>query len=122
MSADVIQGMHIIVHVTGEIDISNVAEFNKALSEAAEKAPEGFIIDLTDATYMDSAGVQAILTAYSKMRESEGCLVVIIGNVRVKRVLEVVHLEQLPGLCIRENLDAAKQELSGYAKRSDSNR
>jgi anti-sigma B factor antagonist len=109
MGIEVIQDTHVTVHVTGDIDLSNVAEFSKALDEAANRAPEGFIIDLSYATYMDSAGVQAILAIYAKMRESEGCLVVIVGNVRIRSVLEVVHLEQLPGVCVPPSLEEARR-------------
>ncbi|MHB0999240.1 MAG: STAS domain-containing protein [Armatimonadota bacterium] len=111
MSAEVIQDTHVRVHVTGDIDLSSVTEFYNALDEAAERSPGGFIIDLTETTYIDSAGVQAILVIYGKMRESNGCLIIIVGNVRIKTVLEVVHLEQLPGVCVCTTLDEAKQAL-----------
>ncbi len=112
MIAELIQDTHTIVRATGEIDIANVAEFEKPLDEAAQSAPDGFILDLTDTSYLDSAGVQAILAVYIKMRESDGCLAVVVGNVRITSVLEVVHLEQLPGVCVCASLDEARQAMA----------
>jgi anti-anti-sigma factor len=112
MNTEVIRDTNTIVRATGEIDLSNVSEFSNALDEAAETAPEGFIIDLTEATYMDSAGVQAIFSVYVKMRESDGCLVIIVGNERIMTVLEVVHLERIPGVCMCKSMDEARKASS----------
>lgn len=112
MSIEVIQNTHTIVHAAGEIDLTNINEFIKALQEAAERASGGFIIDLSAATYIDSAGIQAIYAAYSKIDPTKDYLTLIMGNVRIRSVLEMVHLEQLPGISIYANLDEAKQALS----------
>jgi len=109
MSTEVIQDTHVIVHATGEIDLHNVAEFRKALDEAMERAPEGFIIDLTDTMYIDSAGLQAIIAVYLKINSAKGHLALVVGNVRIRSVLEVVHLETLPRMHVHNDLDAAKQ-------------
>lgn len=73
--------------------------------------PGGSTIDLSQATYMDSAGIQAIIAIYARMRESEGCLVTIVGSIRLRKVIEVIHLEQLPGVRIRQTLDEARQAM-----------
>jgi len=112
MSAEVTRDKHAIVHADGEIDLANIDQFIEALDEAAEKSPTGFIIDLSDVTYIDSAGVQAIFGVYSKMRAADGCLAVVIGNARIKSVLEVVHLELLPNMSVCDDLDAARQAVS----------
>lgn len=108
---EVIQDTDIIVHADGEIDLHNVAELDKALDEAMEKAPTGFIIDLSDVTYIDSAGVRAIFRVYMKIYESDGRLVLVIGNPKIRSVLEVVHLEQLSNMRIFDDLDSARQGL-----------
>ncbi len=112
MSMEVIQDTHTIVRGDGEIDLFNIAEFETALNEAAGKAPKGLIVDLSDVTYIDSAGVQAIFRVYMSIRDAEGCLGLVVGNPRIKSVLEVVHLEQLANLRIFEDLDSARQGLA----------
>lgn len=105
----------VIVMAPGEIDISNVDEFIRSLDDAAAKSPGGFIIDLTDTTYIDSAGVQAILALYSRDHLEERKLAVVTGNSLIKSVLGVVHLEQLPGMFVFDDLDSAKQAISARA-------
>lgn len=112
---EVIQDTHMIVRAEGEIDLANIAQFNKVLDEATGKAPTGFIIDLSDVTYIDSAGVQAIFRVYLVIYEADGCLALVVGNPKIRRVLEVVHLEQLSNMRIFEDLDSARQGLEAGA-------
>ncbi len=111
MSIELIQDGRTIVRATDEIDLANIAEFDRVLGDAATMAPKGFVIDLSEATYIDSAGVQAIFGVYMKIYEADGCLALVVGNPRIKSVLEVVHLEQLSNMCVCEDLDSAKEGL-----------
>lgn len=102
----------VIVRPTGEIDLANIEEFENTLKEAAQKAPQGFIIDLTDTVYIDSAGVQAIVSIYSKLYKADGQLALVMGNPMIRSVLEVVHLEKLPRFYVRDSLQAAIDQLT----------
>ena len=117
MNTEVIQDTHVIVRVTGEMDLHNVADFRKALAEAAELSPQGFIIDLSGLMYIDSAGVQAIIVACLKVNKANGHIALVMGNDRIRSVLEVVHLEMLPRMLVRDDLEAAKQAMSEVLSR-----
>ncbi|MCV7196577.1 STAS domain-containing protein [Mycobacterium angelicum] len=45
---------------TGEIDLSNIARFTRALAEASAGTPETVTVDLTAVKYLDSAGINAL--------------------------------------------------------------
>ncbi len=111
MSTEVVRDTQTVVRVGGEIDLSNVSELRAALDEAVALAPKGFIIDLTDTMYIDSAGVHAILRAYVKMRDSQGSLALVVGNPRIKSMLQVVHLEQLPQMTVCDDLRCAQEKM-----------
>jgi anti-anti-sigma factor len=111
MSSEIIRDTHLIVRAFGEIDFSNVAEFAKTLDEAVEEAPQGFIIDLTDAGYFDSSGISAILAARSKVLQNGGCLVVVPGSVRTRSVMETLRLGDLAGMSVCESVDDARRAL-----------
>jgi anti-sigma B factor antagonist len=120
MSTEVIQDKPVVVRAIGDIDLYNVAEFRKALDETAEMSPDGFIIDLSETTYIDSAGVQAILAVYVKVDANKGRLALVAGNPRIKSVLEVVHLEMLPRMCVYNDLHSAKEMIKCESCRSRS--
>ena len=59
-----------VLAAVGEIDMSNAARFSAALGEAAAAAPAyaGFTVDLTAVSYLDSAGLTALLPHASRIR------------------------------------------------------
>ncbi len=112
MNTQIVREDYRIVRPSGDIDLSNADEFEQALNTALAESAGRFIIDLSDCTYMDSAGVQAILRTYVKVDENGGCLALVVGNERIRSVLEVLGLEQLPLMRVVTNLDEAKRALS----------
>jgi anti-anti-sigma factor len=64
-----------VVTVAGEIDMSNADRFRDALGLAAAAADGGsFVVDLTGAEYLDSAGVHALFAHASRIRLIAGPL------------------------------------------------
>jgi anti-sigma B factor antagonist len=50
------------VSVDGEIDLSNVSDLRKLLRDSLNGSREPFLIDLSEVTFMDSAGVTILIT------------------------------------------------------------
>jgi anti-sigma B factor antagonist/stage II sporulation protein AA (anti-sigma F factor antagonist) len=50
----------LVVRLEGEIDLSNSRELRASLLREMSNSLLGLIIDLTDVTYLDSAGIRAI--------------------------------------------------------------
>lgn len=105
------QGAWAIVRAIGEIDLSNVAAFITDLEAAVRESPEGILIDLTEAVYMDSAGVQAILNAYVQLRRSGGLVAVITKNQIITSILKIISADKLPGFFLCDTLDNARDAL-----------
>ena len=55
------QGMLCVVRVHGEIDLSNAHEVSSAIGSAMGQEARGLVVDLSDITYLDSAGVALLL-------------------------------------------------------------
>lgn len=115
MAVELLEDEYPVVHVKDDVDLSNVGEFDKCLDEAAKAGPEGFIIDMTESTYLDSAGIQAILRIWSDRRDSGIPLVIVVGNARVRTVLDIVRLDQLPGIRMVATMEEAKAILRASA-------
>ena len=56
----------VVAQVSGEIDLSNVENIDRALVEATPNHLLTLVLDLTDLDYLDSAGIQLIY----KLREN----------------------------------------------------
>lgn len=91
-----------LLHVLGEVDLANAAEFQAAVMEIVKKTGD-VIIDLTACTYMDSSGLRVIATAHKEVEDR--LRVVIPKGGSVHRIFEITGLASQFNAC--ENVDAA---------------
>jgi anti-anti-sigma factor len=111
MDVELIRERAIVVRVRGEVDLSNVADLRSVLEKALEESPEGFVVDLSFTEYIDSAGIAVIIYAYQQLAERAGRLVLVTRNRNVWRILSLIHVEMMPGMYLRENVDEAEELL-----------
>ncbi|HZY98970.1 MAG TPA: STAS domain-containing protein [Candidatus Baltobacteraceae bacterium] len=91
-----------ILHVLGEVDLSNADEFQSAVLEVA-KGAGNVIVDLTACTYMDSSGLRVLAIAHKTI--DDRLRVVVPRNGSVHRIFEITGLAEQLNAC--ENVDAA---------------
>jgi anti-anti-sigma factor len=77
--------LHVTVHegviavkVSGEIDMSNVAELRKAILEATPNEALGCVLDFTALDYIDSAGIHLLYRLGDNLRSRGQTLRVVI--------------------------------------------
>lgn len=109
MNVEVTRGRKRIVRAADVIDYSNVRAFDRALEQAARDCPAGFIIDLSEATYMDSAGVQAVLSAYRLVTAGGGVLAVVLRDPNTRDIIRITGAQYLPGFHMCEDLQSAER-------------
>ncbi|MDH6431579.1 anti-anti-sigma factor [Streptomyces sp. SAI-144] len=82
-----------VLGLDGEIDHQSVGGLTRALSVA--DAPEGHrvVIDLTQVTFMDSSGVNALIAAYQSALAAQGWLRLVVARGAVLRTLQLVGLD-----------------------------
>ncbi|MEV6600352.1 STAS domain-containing protein [Actinoplanes sp. NPDC051346] len=88
---------HVIV--LGEVDFSNADEVAQTIRDAVvEWSPEEIRIDLSDATFIDSTGLGALIEGYRAANETESRFVVTNPSPGFRRVLSVTGLCELFGM------------------------
>jgi anti-sigma B factor antagonist len=78
----------------GELDLRAAPALRDALRRAIERREKHLIVDLTDATFMDSTAIGALLVASAHVRDARGRLELICANRNVLRTLEIAGLER----------------------------
>lgn len=98
-----------IVHVSGQLDESNIDEKIKAVYQALESNPKGLnlIFDLENLEYMNSKSIGYITDIYGKLTETGGQLVIAGAKSNILDILQVVGLTQL-----LKTYDTVKEALS----------
>ena len=55
-------GTHLVMRLSGELDLCSASQLRQALDEAAAGTPTRVLLDLDGVTFIDAAGIRAILT------------------------------------------------------------
>jgi len=67
-----------LVEVAGEIDIATVSLLAKALGDAVRCGRGNLILDAQNLTYIDSAGIQTLVSTQQKL-ETQGRKIAVVG-------------------------------------------
>jgi anti-anti-sigma factor len=88
-------GQVAVVTAAGEIDISNAEGFRDVLLSALNAGAAGLVADLTPTTFLDSAGVTALVRAARRATATDATLRLAVTAQPVLRVLSLVGLDRL---------------------------
>jgi anti-anti-sigma factor len=70
----------VVARVTGEIDMSNARNLRTAITDATPNDALGVVLDLSDVTYIDSAGVHLLYRLGESLRNRGQTLRVVIPS------------------------------------------
>ena len=86
------------LRLAGELDLAGAPRLTEALLDFASSQGD-LHLDLTEVSFMDSSGLRVIL-ALARSRGDNG-YVVLDPSAAVMRILEIVGIDQHPGIEIR---------------------
>jgi anti-anti-sigma factor len=84
-----------VVAAPGEIDLTVAEGFRDALLAALNAGALGLVVDLTGTTFIDSAGVTALVRASRRAAASEATMRLAVTAAPVLRVLSLVGVDRL---------------------------
>jgi anti-anti-sigma factor len=84
-----------VVEATGDLDILNISDFKNRVRLVLETA-EVLVIDLRPVNYIDSAGLEQIVSAYSRMRKRGKPLAILAKpGSQPRDILRLVQIDQV---------------------------
>ena len=97
----------VVASLSGEIDLSNAAEITDALLGGIPNEALGLVIDLSEVSYIDSAGVRMLAELDHRLGwRAQTLRVVAPEESRSRRVLEIAGLERV--LSLDTTVEAAR--------------
>ena len=84
-----------VLPLNGEIDLHVSPVITQALDAMTEKKPERIVIDLSQATYIDSAGLAALILAMQMVEAYGGRFLLAGVHETVRSILETSRLDQI---------------------------
>jgi len=82
------------VTLRGELDAETVLEAERAV-RAAERTCDDLVLDLSDLTFLDSAGLNLIFDTAHRVRDRGGRVTVRATHRLVRRVLRMMFVDEL---------------------------
>lgn len=106
-------GRTAVVTAAGEVDLTNADGFREALLSALNAGALGLIVDMTALTFIDSAGVTALVRA-ARRATATGATVRLAATAQpVLRVLNLVGIDRL--ICVYPSVEEAVASLPDQA-------
>jgi anti-anti-sigma factor len=100
-----------IATVDGEIDLSNAAELEMAISHAVGNEALGLVVDLVGVDYLDSSGVTLLFNLARRISRRQQVFVVVVpGEAHVREILSLSGATE--ALSLHESLADALRELN----------
>jgi anti-sigma B factor antagonist len=84
-----------VLNLTGEIDMGTGPAFQRGLLRAIGAARGGLVLDLSQATFMDSTALTSLVSAFDSLRrKGGGRLAIIATDARMRALFDVARLER----------------------------
>ena len=96
-------GARTVVSVIGDLDVLTAPRLRDRLGEVLEDGAKDVFVDLTSCEFIDSSGMSALVTALKRARAGGAELGLVCPRGNVRRLIEVVALDQV--FEIRDDLD-----------------
>lgn len=84
-----------VLPLKGEIDLHVSPVITASLNAIVEKKPERLVIDLSDVSYIDSAGLAALIQAMQKVEAYGGKFLLAGLQETVRSIFEISRLDQV---------------------------
>lgn len=86
------QGKTVVLAVTGELDMLTAPRLEEATHQTLENSPQALILDLTNVTFLSSAGISVLVSAHKHAGDRTDILIV-ASETATLRPLQLMGLD-----------------------------
>jgi anti-anti-sigma factor len=89
-----------VARVAGEVDLANAARLRQKLLALATEEAGGLIVDLTEVSYADSAGIKVLFDLARDIQRRDLSLVVTVPvSSPLRRLLKITNFQEVAPIC-----------------------
>jgi anti-sigma B factor antagonist len=107
---DVEQDEGCVVTVSGDADLYAAANVERELVRLVDEGRRSIVVDLTDATFIDSTMLRVLLNVSKRLRPGGGELLVVCSEHNIRKIFEITLLDRV--FTIFDTRDAALEHLA----------
>ena len=98
LSDDAVDDDCLVVAVRGDLDLFTAPELKQRLTEAIEGGTTRVVVDLDEATSIDSTTLGVLIAAVKRLRLRDGGLAVVCNDPTIARTFEITGLDEVFGV------------------------
>jgi anti-sigma B factor antagonist len=102
-----------VIAVHGQADLHTAPELRTAITAAIDGGATGVVVDLSEATFVDSMTLGVLLGAVKRLRPTGGKVTIVCVDPHVRRIFEITLLDRV--FSIHADRDEARHVASGVA-------
>ena len=84
-----------VVVVTGDVDLHSAPILRDELASLADAEVRNVVLDLSDATFLDSMALGVMLAAKKRLTAERGQLEVVVATPEIRRIFEITMLDRI---------------------------
>jgi anti-anti-sigma factor len=96
-------GIHALVALAGEVDISTVGHLYEQLAALQREGVQHVALNMAEVTFVDSTGLSVMVTLHKRMESMDGELIIFSPSAQLRRLFQIAGLDDY--LNIRPRMD-----------------
>jgi anti-sigma B factor antagonist len=100
-----------LIAVHGQADLHTAPALREALGDAIDDGADRLIVDLSDATFVDSMTLGVLLGAVKRLRARGGQVAIVCQSPHIRRIFEITLLDRV--FAMHDTLAAAREATAG---------
>jgi anti-sigma B factor antagonist len=103
-----------VIELGGEVDLYTAPEFKERLVELIESGKTKIVVDLSDATFIDSTTLGVLVGGVKRLRPAGGSLALVCSDQNITKIFEITGLDRV--FPIHETRDQALSSVASAAE------
>ncbi len=84
-----------VIELGGEIDLYTAPEFKERMAEIIEEGKTRVVVDLSQATFIDSTTLGVLVGGVKRLRPAGGSLVLVCADENITKIFEITGLDRV---------------------------
>lgn len=84
-----------VIELGGEIDLYTAPEFKERMVELIERGKKRIVVDLSEATFIDSTTLGVLVGGVKRLRPANGSLALVCTDQNITKIFEITGLDRV---------------------------
>lgn len=102
-----------VLAVHGQADLHTAPELRNAINASLDAGATGLVVDLSEASFVDSMTLGVLLGAVKRLRPSGGKVSIVCVDPHIRRIFEITLLDRV--FSLHADRDRAREAAAGTA-------